>query len=134
MKELIDFLKGSPLGALATVRADNTPNARPFQFILEKDGRLWFCTSNKKDVFRELSANPRVCFSVTGPDTTYARIWADVRFVGDVAAKAAVLEAGDLVRSIYQSPSNPDFEVFYLEKGTASLCDLKGSPAKEFTL
>lgn len=134
MKEVIDFLNASPLGCLATVKGDGAPNARPFQFMREEEGRLYFCTSNKKEVFRELKANPDVCFSACGPDTSYVRIWAKVRFVEALDARAGVIESNALVKSIYGSASNPDFEVFFLEKGTAFLGDLKGNPSKEFAL
>ena len=132
MKEVFDFLKVNPLGCLATVKGD-LPNGRPFQFMTEDEGRLYFCTSNRKEVYKELAANPHVCFTVTGPDTVYLRIWAAARFVPDEASKAKVMDASELVKSIYQSPSNPEFEVFFLEKGKAFLGDLKGNPAKEYT-
>ncbi len=133
MKELIDFLNASPLGCLATVKEDGMPNGRPFQFMTEDGGKLYFCTSNTKEVFREIKANPNVCFSVSGPDTSYARIWARAVFTQDPGAKTRAMESSELVKSIYRSPSNPEFEVFYLENGTAFLGDLKGTPPKEFT-
>ena len=133
MKELIDFLKANPVGCLATIKEGGKPNARPFQFMMEDGGKLYFCTSNKKEVYRELEANPNVCFSGAAADTTYVRIWGKAAFVKDIAAKEKVIGSSDLVKSIYKSASNPDFEVFFLEKGTAFWGDLKGSVPKEYT-
>jgi uncharacterized pyridoxamine 5'-phosphate oxidase family protein len=134
MKDLVEFLKANPLGCLATVTGDGAPNGRPFQFMMEEEGRLYFCTSNKKEVFRELKANPRLCFSAAGPDTGYLRIWGEARFVDGIEAKQKVIDASPLVKSIYGSGANPDFEVFYVGKGSAFLGDLKGTPAKTLTL
>jgi len=133
MKELIDFLKTNPVGCLATVRGDR-PNARPFQFMMEDGGKLYFCTSNKKEVYRELDANPTVCFTGFAADTTYVRIWAEAVFVKEPAVREKVIDSSDLVKSIYKSASNPDFEVFFLGKGTAFLGDLKGGSPKEYAL
>ena len=132
MKELIDFLKTNPVGCLATVKGDR-PNARPFQFMMEDGGKLYFCTSNKKEVYRELEANPNACFSGVAADTTYVRIWGKAEFVKDAAVKEKVIDSSDLVKSIYKSASNPDFEVFYFGNGSAFLGDLKGGPPKEYT-
>ena len=30
----------------------------PFMFAGEKDGKLWFCTNNQKDVYQDMQANP----------------------------------------------------------------------------
>lgn len=133
MKEVIDFLNRSPLGCLATIKEGKTPNNRPFQFMVAEGGRVYFCTSNKKEVFRELRADPHACFSACGPETVYARIWGSVRFVEEMEAKTRVIESSELVKSIYKSAANPDFEVFYFDHGTAFLGDLKGTPSKEFT-
>ncbi|HVN95269.1 MAG TPA: pyridoxamine 5'-phosphate oxidase family protein [Syntrophorhabdaceae bacterium] len=133
MKELVDFLKANPLGCLATTKGDK-PNARPFQFMLEDGGKLCFCTSNKKNVFAELKANPNACFSCSGPQTQYARIWGSVKFVTDAETKNKVIESNQLVRSIYRSADNPDFEVFYFTNGRAFLGDLLGHPSMEYPL
>lgn len=132
MKELIDFLKVNPVGCLATVKEDGRPSARPFQFMMEEGGKLYFCTSNKKEVYRQLNANPTACFSGFSPDTTYVRIWGKAEFVKDAAVKEKVIDSSDLVKSIYKSASNPDFEVFFLADGVAFLGDLKGNPPKEY--
>ena len=35
---------------MATVGRDGKAKCRPFMFCFEKDGKLWFCTNNTKDV------------------------------------------------------------------------------------
>ena len=51
----------------------------------------------------------------------------------DIAVKEKVIGSSELVKSIYKSASNPDFEVFFFENGSAFLGDLKGGSPKEYT-
>ena len=39
-----------------------------------------------------------------------------------------------LVKSLYQSATNPIFEVFYLDEAKATIADFSGNPAKEYSL
>ena len=43
---------------MATVGLDGKPKVRPVQFIVEYDGKLWFCTNSKKSMYAELVKNP----------------------------------------------------------------------------
>jgi uncharacterized pyridoxamine 5'-phosphate oxidase family protein len=130
MHEVVDFLKDNSNGFLATT--DNgKPKVRPFQFMYEEGGKLYFCTNNTKEVFRQLKANPFVQFSSSNAKYQWIRLSGQVRFTGDSAAKARVLEASELVKSVYKTPDNPIFEVFYLEHGSAVLADFSGKPPRE---
>ena len=55
MKEVVEFLNANSNGSLATVD-NNKPCLRPWGFMLEQDGKFWFCTANNKDVFKQLQA------------------------------------------------------------------------------
>lgn len=129
MKEVIDFYTKNPVGCLATI--DNgKPRVRPFQFQFADNGRLYFCTANTKDVYRELAANPSAEFVSTSPEYVFMRVGGDVQFSRDVNLKKRILDANDLVRSIYQTLENPVFEVFFIEHGTVKIADLSGKPAR----
>ena len=43
---------------MATVGLDGKPKVRPVQFMVEYDGKLWFCTNSKKSMYAELVKNP----------------------------------------------------------------------------
>jgi uncharacterized pyridoxamine 5'-phosphate oxidase family protein len=45
-------------------------------------------------------------------------------------SKKRILDTNDLVRSIYQTPENPVFEVFFIGHGTVKIADLSGKPAR----
>ena len=60
MKKVVEFLTANPVQYLATVGRDGTAKCRPFMFCFEKDGKLWFCTNNTKDVYKVMQANPEI--------------------------------------------------------------------------
>ena len=54
MNEVVTFLQENPVQYLATVGRDGKAKCRPFMFAGEKDGKLWFCTNNQKDVYKDI--------------------------------------------------------------------------------
>ena len=132
MKKVINFLQENRNGFLAT-NEEGKPKVRPFQFMFETDGKLFFCTSNKKPVFAQLQKMPYVEFSAMTPAFAWVRVSGAVKFSLDAAVKNRIIAENALVRSIYKTADNPDFEVFYLEHGKAVLADFSGRPARTFT-
>ncbi len=53
MNEVIKFLQENPVQYLATVGRDGKAKCRPFMFAGELDGKLWFCTNNQKEVYKD---------------------------------------------------------------------------------
>ena len=49
-------------------------------------------------------------------------------------SKAKVLNSCPLVTSIYKTPDNPVFEIFFLEEAVATIADFSGNPPKTYTL
>ena len=134
MRAVVDFLVNSQIQYLATLGADGHPKVRPFQFMLEEDGKLYFCTSNQKTVFKELQAHPYVEFCASGPDFSWLRLNGKVVFSQDLELKAKAQEASPLVKSIYKTPDNPDFEIFSLDDAVATIADFTGNPPQVFRL
>ena len=58
LNKIVEFLNANPVQYLATVGRDGKAKCRPFMFAGELDGKLWFCTNNQKDVYKDLQANP----------------------------------------------------------------------------
>ena len=133
MKEVIDFLTANNTGFLGTVEGDK-PHVRPFQFMLEDGGKLFFCTSNKKDVYAQLKANPHFEFSNTSPNFEWIRVRGEAEFCDDLSIKEKIIDSGPLVKSIYQSASNPIFEIFFIKNGHATIADFSGQPPKVYEL
>lgn len=134
MNEVVKFLKENPVQYFATVGKDNKAKVRPFQFIIKDGKKLWFCTNSEKDVYAQMQANPYVEICVSTPKFEWIRLNGKAVFKNDMDVKEKVIEASPLVKSIYQTASNPIFEVFYLDEAKATIADFSGNPPKEYSL
>lgn len=131
MKKVLEFLTENQNGFLATV-CEGEPRVRPWQFMFERNGVIWFCTANTKDVFKQLKKNPLIEFASTSKAFVTARVRGKIKFSTDFEIKRAIIESNPLVKSIYQTPENPAFEIFYIEHGKAIMSDFSGNPPEIF--
>ncbi|RYD04892.1 NimC/NimA family protein [Desulforamulus aquiferis] len=131
MKDVLSLLSENSSGALATV--DNgKPRVRPWGFMMEKNGKFYFCTANTKDVFKQLQKTPYVEFTSTSKDMVTVRLSGEITFTHDLAIKQEILHNNPRVKGIYQTEDNPIFEVFYIEHGEATISDFSGQPPRLF--
>lgn len=133
LTDVVSFLSENPVQYLATVGRDGKAKCRPFMFCLEQDGKLWFCTNNQKDVYRDMQKNPAVEVSVASPDYAWIRLHGTATFENNLSVKKACLE-NPIVKSQYETAENPIFEVFYLDDALATIADFSGNPPKEYRL
>ncbi len=131
MKKVIEFLKANPVQYLATVGRDGKGKCRPFGFQGEMDGKLWFCTNNTKEVYKDMQANPEVELSVTSPEYAWLRLHGTAKFENNMAVKEMCIK-DPIVKSQYGEATNPIFEVFYLDDPHGCICDFSGNPPYEF--
>ena len=129
MEQVIQLLNEAQYGFLATV--DNgKPRVRPWGFMFAEEGKLYFCTSSQKDVYRQLVALPDIEYAATSKNMVTVRITGAVEFCEDRAKKEKALNASDLVKRIYQTADNPIFKVFAIAHGTAVISDFSGNPPR----
>ena len=133
MKEVVAFSQKNPVQYLANVGRDGKAKCRPFMFAGEKEGKIWFCTNNQKDVYKDMQANPYVELSVASPTYAWIRLHGKAVFENNMAAKEMCLQ-NPIVKSQYQTADNPIFEVFYLAEAHAVIADFSGNPPKEYNL
>lgn len=131
MKKVTEFLKENPVQYLATVGRDGKAKCRPFMFAGELDGRLWFCTNNTKEVYKDMQANPEIEISVSSPSYAWLRLHGKAVFENNMAAKEMCMQ-NPIVKGQYDSADNPIFEVFYLEEPHGVIADFSGEPPYEF--
>lgn len=128
MERIVEFLKENSVQFFATIGRDGKPKVRPFQFMLEENGKLYFCTSNQKEVYKELQKNPYVEISTISKNFSWIRISGKIVFDNSLELKNRIIESNNLVKSIYKSGDNPNFEIFYLENGRAEINDFSTNP------
>ena len=131
MKEVVTFLQENPVQYLATVGRDGKAKVRPFMFATEQDGKLWFCTNNQKEVYKDMQVNPFVEVSVSNPSYAWIRLNGKAVFENNMAVKEACIQI-PIVKSQYQTADNPIFEVFYLADAKAVIADFTGNPPREY--
>lgn len=131
MKKVVEFLQANPVQYLATVGRDGKAKCRPFMFCFEKDGKLWFCTNNTKDVYKDMQANPEIEISVSSPEYAWIRLHGKAVFENNMAVKEGAM-LNPIVKGQYQTADNPIFEVFYLEDAHGIIADFSGNPPYEF--
>lgn len=132
MKEVVEFLQANPVQYLATVGRDGKAKCRPFMFCFEKDNRLWFCTNNQKDVYKDMQANPYIEVSISSPNYAWIRLNGKAVFENNMEVKEECMN-NPIVKGQYNSANNPIFEVFYLENAHAVIADFSGNPPKEYS-
>ncbi|MDF2881092.1 MAG: hypothetical protein K0R54_1649 [Clostridiaceae bacterium] len=134
MNEVVKFLIENPVQYFATIGLDGKPKVRPFQFMLEQHGKLYFCTNNQKDVFAQLEKCPYVEITTSSPKFQWIRLNGKVVFSKDIEIKKAIIESSGLVKKLYEKAENPIFEIFYLDEVKAVIADFSGNPPTEYTL
>ena len=131
MSKVVEFLQANPVQYLATVGRDGKAKCRPFMFSGEMDGKLWFCTNNTKDVYKDMQSNPEIEISVSSPEYAWIRLHGKAVFENNMAAKEMCIQ-NPIVKSQYGEATNPIFEVFYLEDAHGSIADFSGNPPYQF--
>lgn len=133
MNEVVKFLQENPVQYLATVGRDGMAKCRPFMFCFEQDGRLWFCTNNTKDVYKDMQVNPYVEVSVSNSAYAWIRLNGKAVFENNMEVKEGCMN-NPIVKGQYQTADNPIFVVFYLEGAKAVIADFSGNPPKEYAM
>ena len=87
MKKVVEFLQKNPVQYLATVGRDGKAKCRPFMFCFEQDGKLWFCTNNTKDVYKDMLENPEIEVSVSSPEYAWIRLHGKAVFENNMSVK-----------------------------------------------
>ena len=131
MSKAVEFLNENPVQYLATIGRDGKAKCRPFMFAGEVDGKLWFCTNNTKDVYKDMQENPEIEISVSSPSYAWIRLHGTAVFENNMTVKEVCMQ-NPIVKGQYQTADNPIFEVFYLDNAHGVIADFSGNLPYEF--
>ncbi len=125
MKEIYEFLKNANTYFLATID-DGKPRVRPFGTIDLFDGKLTIQTGLKKDVARQMLANPwiEICAMFEG---RWIRVSAKVKLDERLEAAQHMLDQYPDLKSMY-APGDGNTAVFALMEGTATISSFTEAP------
>ena len=115
--DVVDFIKKNPVCTFATMDKEQ-PRVRGFFTIFFDDDAIYFTTGAPKDVYKQLTRNPKVelCYLTPGFGTML-RIAGTVEFVDDRAKKQKLIAEKPYLKDF--TPDSPEFILLRLSHGTA---------------
>ena len=125
MERVCSFIKEAETYYLATVDGDQ-PRVRPFGTIHIFEGKLYIQTGRKKDVAKQLAANPKaeICAFKNG---TWIRVAGELVDDNRVEAKKSMLDAYPSLRAMYD-PEDENTEVLYFKNAKATFSSFTAEP------
>ncbi len=132
MNEALKFLQDNKIFYLATVDTDNQAHVRPLGFVMEYEGKLAFCTSNQKDMYKQMQNNPKVEISCV--DEKYNTMRLTGKFISCTSEKSQqkALDIMPMLSNMY-AVNDGKFEIFALDDAKAYCVDMSGNK-KELSL
>ena len=125
MEKAYEFLKSAGTYYLATVEGDQ-PRVRPFGTVNVFEGKLYIQTGLKKDVAKQLLANPKaeICAFKGGK---WIRIAGKLILDERIEAQKSMLDAYPNLRGMY-AEGDGNTAVFYFEDATATISSFTDAP------
>jgi uncharacterized pyridoxamine 5'-phosphate oxidase family protein len=124
MKEVLDFFTEAKVFFLATLEGDQ-PRVRPMGLVMDFEGKLCFGTNNKKEMYKQLKANPKMEIAATLPNGKTLRISGPISFNVKREARVKALEIMPSLKSMY-GPDDGLLEIFQFDCATAVFTDMTG--------
>jgi uncharacterized pyridoxamine 5'-phosphate oxidase family protein len=124
MSEVFEYLNGTTF-YVATIDG-NKPRVRPFGFVMELKGKLYFGTNDKKPSYHQLTENPHVEICTSRDGKTWLRVSGKAVFDLSPETKEKAFEAAPFLKEMYGRPDAPALSLFYIEDGEAVFSSLNG--------
>jgi uncharacterized pyridoxamine 5'-phosphate oxidase family protein len=125
MDKILSFLKENPTFYFATVE-DNKPRVRPFGFVMEWEGRLYFGMGQHKASFQQLLVNPNVEVCTASAKGEWIRIKGTAVLDDSQTALDHAFQTMPFLTDIYNEKTGLKMGLWYLENIDAELADMKG--------
>jgi len=115
MSEVLDFLKNKTF-YLATVENDK-PKIRPFGAVAEFENKIYFVTSNTKQVFKQIIKNPNISVCACDDNRKWVRIEGIAKQDNRIEAKQKMLDSNPILveKKLYTGAKDPAMAIFYIE-------------------
>ena len=125
MNTVNDFLKQAGVYYLATVEGDQ-PRVRPFGTVNIFEGKLYIQTGKKKDVAKQIEANPKVEISAF-KDGKWIRVAGELVEDDRIEAQKSMLDAYPELKAMY-SADDDNTEVLYFKDAAATFYSFTEAP------
>ncbi len=131
MNQVIDFLNKAGVFYLATTDGGQ-PRVRPMGFVMECEGKLAFCTGNKKAMYEQLKANPKIEICAYDGQGNTLRICGEAAFITTNETQQKALDTMPNLSGLY-SVGDGNFEIFNLNNAKA-VCSAMSGETRELPL
>lgn len=116
-EDIIAFAKQNPICSIATVDGDQ-PHVRGFLSVFFDDNKIYFTTGATKNVFKQLSKNPKVELCYLARDfSKMMRITGKIEVVDDRTKKQKLIDEMDYLRGF--KADDPNYILLCLSYGKA---------------
>ena len=123
---IYNLLKHTDSFFVATIDGEK-PNVRPFNAVVEHDGKIYLYTNRRTSAYKQLSVNPHISICALASEDRWLKLTASAVFDGSISAKTVFLEKYPSLKKMY-SVNDKILEVFYLENITAKIHSNYASP------
>ena len=127
MNKIVEALKEIKVFYVATTEGDQ-PRVRPFSSVTEYEGNAYICCGNFKEVYKQLTADPKVeLCGMYADGTSWLRVSATVAEDPRIEAQQAVLDDPTGPKGLYTA-GDGRFVVFKLTNARAVKCSFFAPP------
>ena len=125
MDRILSFLKENQPFYFTTVE-DNKPRVRPFGFVMEWEGRLYFGMGKHKASYKQMLVNPNVEVCTTNAKNEWIRVKGTAILDDSQAALDQAFAVAPFLTQIYNQETGLTMGLCYLENIEAEIDDMKG--------
>ena len=126
MNEAVEFLKGCGTFYVATCEGDQ-PRVRPFGALDVFEDKLYIVTNNRKKVYAQLLADPKLELCAMNADGRWIRVAAQAVVDSRPEAREHMLESNPGLKRMYAADDGL-MEVAYLKNVVATIESFGGTP------
>ena len=119
IEDVAQYLTDAGTFYLSTEDGDQ-PKCRPLGMIHLIDGQIYFGIGDFKDVYRQMSRNPKVEI-VACQKGDWLRLYGTAVFEPDYTIANGILEKAPFLRTLYNETNGHKLAIFHLENATAEV-------------
>lgn len=102
MDKVVEELKKVGVFYIATVEGDQ-PRVRPFSSVVEFEGNAYICCGNHKEIYKQLSKNPKIELCGMYDGGTWLRVTAIVKEDNRTEVQQAILDDPTGPKQLYKA-------------------------------
>lgn len=125
MNEIYEILRNNVF-YIATTDGDQ-PRVRPFGAVALFEGKIYIQTGKIKNVYSQLSKNPKVEICTMIDKNTWVRITAEAETDDRIEAREYMLEQNPSLKNMYKADDG-NCEVLFLKNATATISSFVAAP------